>query len=177
MDVDSCEERAGGGDLVANRPGGSRLRDLATFGGRVDAGLGGPFVGLGFAVRSRLQRGLSMKASDWTAEQAVIECLAIVEDCAQATGTGRFADGYRAAAADVRARLEAKLGRREPDSWERDLRDVEIEARTLSRVIGLIRREEMRSSSAIARRALRDLIEAINDGEAESAMQLARDAG
>lgn len=109
-----------------------------------------------------------MKVADLVANDAVVECLAIADRCAGATGTGRYADGYRAAANDMRALIEARFGMRSMASYERDVRDVEIEARTLSRVIGLLRREQSRSSSAAIRRALADLITKIDDDEMES---------
>lgn len=118
-----------------------------------------------------------MAANDLTAEDAVVECLAIVEQCAEATASSRYSDGYRAAAADIRAAIEARFGARSVAAWERDLREVEIEARTLSRVIGLLRREQTRTSSAAIRRAIADLIAAIDAEELESSVQLARDAG
>ena len=122
-----------------------------------------------------------MKPDDLTADEAVVECLAIVERCAGATGTGRYADGYRAAAADIRALVLARFGARPVAAFERDLRDVEIEARAVSRVLGLLRREQMRSSSAAIRRVLGDLITAIDEDEVEPAgtcvALVARDAG
>lgn len=113
-----------------------------------------------------------MKAEDLTANEAIDECLAIVDRSVAATATGRYADGYRAAATDIRAGIEARFGGRTVAPWERELRDMEIEARTMSRVLGLLRREQLRSSSAIVRRALTDLINAIDDGDAESNVQL-----
>lgn len=118
-----------------------------------------------------------MKPDDLTAEDAVADCVAIVERCAGATGVGRYADGYRAAAADIRAAIEARLGLKPLAAWERDLHDVEIEARTLSRIIGLLRREQARSSSAAIRRAIADLIDALDEEEIESSVQLTRDVG
>jgi hypothetical protein len=118
-----------------------------------------------------------MKANSSTADEAIVECLAIIERCSGATGTGRYADGYRAAAADIRAGIEARFGVREIGSWERDLQEVEIEARTLSRVIGLLRRQQASSSSAAIRRVLGDVITAIDDGDVESTLRLTRDAG
>lgn len=118
-----------------------------------------------------------MKADDLTADDAVVECLAIVDRCGGASGEGRYADGYRAAAADIRACIEERFGARPVPDWERELREVEVEARTLSRVIGLLRREQARSSSAAIRRTIADLISAIDNEEAESSVQLARDVG
>lgn len=120
-----------------------------------------------------------MKAQDMTGADGVIaECLAIVDRCGGATGTGRYADGYRAAAADIQASIQARFGERTPASWERELRDVEIEARTLSRVIALLRREQALTSSATVRRALSDLILAIDDVESEEpSREIRRDVG
>jgi hypothetical protein len=115
-----------------------------------------------------------MKADDLTADAAVVECLAIVERCAGATAIGRYGDGYRAAAADIRALIEGRFGARSVEAWEREVRDAEIEARTLSRVIALLRREQTRSSSAAIRRVLGDLITTIDDGEDETVLQLTR---
>jgi hypothetical protein len=120
-----------------------------------------------------------MKAGDMTGADGVIaECLAIVDRCGGATGTGRYADGYRAAAADIRAFIQARFAGQPVASWERDLRDVEVEARTLSRVIALLRREQTLTSSATVRRALTDLIIAIDDVETEEpSREIQRDTG
>jgi hypothetical protein len=119
-----------------------------------------------------------MKPDDLTADETIAECLAIVDRCAGASATGRYADGYRAAAADIRASIEARFGARPVASWERELRDVEVEARTLSRVMGLLRREQARSSSAAIRRTIADLIRAIDEeDDLESSVHLARDVG
>jgi hypothetical protein len=117
------------------------------------------------------------KPEEVTADEAVVECLAIVDRCSAASATGRYAEGYRAAAADIRACIEARFGARPVAGWERELRDVEVEARTLSRVIGLLRREQARSSSAAIRRTIGDLITAIDDEEIESSVQLTREVG
>lgn len=124
-----------------------------------------------------------MDPSHLTADEAVLECLAIVEQCAGATAPGRYGDGYRAAAANIRSLIEARFGRRPIEAWEQDLHDTEVEARALARVIGVIRREQTRSSSAAIRRVLGDLIATIDDGESEpsasseSCVQLTRSAG
>lgn len=119
-----------------------------------------------------------MNADGRTPDEVVGECLAIVDRCSESTGTGRWADGYRAAAVDIRAGIEARFGARIVEPWERELRDVEVEARTLSRVLGLLRREQAMTSSAVVRRAISDLITAIDNGEAEaSSVEITRDVG
>lgn len=98
-----------------------------------------------------------------TAEECVAVCLAIADECGGVTGIGPFAEGYRSAAADIRARIETRLGDRRPSPWERELRDVEVEARTVAKILGLVRRHRDASESAIARRTLDDLAAAIDD--------------
>ena len=62
-------------------------------------------------------------------------CEAIAEDRAQATANNVYAEGYRCAARDIAEAIRAKRQGRGPTQLERDLRDVEIEARTLARVV------------------------------------------
>lgn len=101
-------------------------------------------------------------------EDAVAQCLAITDECGAATGAGSFADGYRAAAGDIRRRITVRLGGREATRDEREIRDIEIEARTLARVARLLRREQAKSSSAVARRTLAGVIEMLENGEMEA---------
>jgi hypothetical protein len=62
-------------------------------------------------------------------------CEAIAADRALATNVGDYADGYRAAANDIARAIRAKRFGRQPTRLERDLRDVEMEARTLARIV------------------------------------------
>lgn len=118
-----------------------------------------------------------MKAPQLTGEEAILECLAIIDRCAGATAPGRYADGYRAAALDIRTFIESRFGARPIAAWQRDVREMEIEARTISRVIGLVRREQASASSAAVRRVLENLIDAIDEGDVESSVRISLDVG
>jgi hypothetical protein len=72
---------------------------------------------------------------DLRMDHAFATCEAIAEDRALATSSGAFADGYRAAAADIARAIRAKADGRERTPLARDLRDAEVEARTLARVV------------------------------------------
>jgi hypothetical protein len=69
------------------------------------------------------------------AAHAFALCAALVEEHTQATGAGAYADGFRAAATRI-VRQIALLRAGQPSTrLERDLRDAEVEARTLARVV------------------------------------------
>ncbi len=102
-----------------------------------------------------------------SAADVVARCVAIAEERALATGRTSYADGYRAAAEEIRARIVTLLGPVEPSGFERelrDLRDVEVEARALVRVLELLRRHHARTPSAVARRVLVDVMAEIDRG-------------
>lgn len=68
---------------------------------------------------------------------AFVACEAIATDRALSTDTGDFADGYRAAANDIAVAIRAKRYGLQPTPLERDLRDAEMEARTLARIVAV----------------------------------------
>lgn len=123
-------------------------------------------------MRRFISTGGAMDAR-MTAAEAIVECLAITDRCARATAQGTFADGYRAAAEEIRACIEARFRVRPTEAWEREIREVEIEARTLARLIVLLRRTQASSPSMLVRRALEEVVTAIDEGELEAM----RDAG
>jgi hypothetical protein len=84
-------------------------------------------------------------------------CEAIAKDQTLATGTTAYADGYRAAASRIAARIRTRRLGLEPSALERDLRDAEMEARALARFTEVVRRRIALlgdSDGAIALRAL-----------------------
>src|SRR5690606_37613874 len=97
-------------------------------------------------------------AGDLTAEEVSGQIMGIVARCEGATAPGSYADGYRAAAADIRGAIQARFADRPVAPWERDVREVEIEARALSKVSAVLRRQQARASSALVRRALSEAI-------------------
>jgi hypothetical protein len=71
------------------------------------------------------------------ATEAFTACEAIAEDRALASQTDAFGDGYRSAARDIALAIRAKRQGRAPTELERDIRDVEVESRTLARVVAV----------------------------------------
>jgi hypothetical protein len=67
--------------------------------------------------------------------EAYAECEAIAYRRTLATRPGDFADGYRCAAREIATAIRAKSRATPPTLLERELRDVEVEARTLARVV------------------------------------------
>jgi hypothetical protein len=85
---------------------------------------------------ARQRRGAQRRAEDdLTASQAFTLCDRVATECAEASGQGDYASGYRAAG-DWMKREILRLAEGRPRSFvEREIRDVEIEARTLARVV------------------------------------------
>jgi hypothetical protein len=71
---------------------------------------------------------------DIDAARAFAICERLAQDRGLATGATDFADGYRRAAEDIARAIRAACDGCPPTPLERDLRDAEIEARTLARV-------------------------------------------
>jgi hypothetical protein len=67
--------------------------------------------------------------------RAFAVCEAIAEERARATSCGDFADGYRCAAREIATAIRARCEARVPTPLERELRDAEVEARTLAHVV------------------------------------------
>jgi hypothetical protein len=94
-----------------------------------------------------------------SASEAFVACEAIAADRALASKPGDFADGYRAAANDIVAAIRAKREGRPPTPLERDLREAEIEARTLARVVAVASNVVAGvSENACAADAVRDVL-------------------
>jgi hypothetical protein len=68
-------------------------------------------------------------------DDALAACEEMALDRARATGTGPYAEGYRHAALEIASRIRRKAESFPPTKLERDLRDTEIEARVLARVL------------------------------------------
>jgi hypothetical protein len=69
--------------------------------------------------------------------RAYAECEAIARERLHATSSGAYTDGYRRAAKEISEAIRRKYDGRALTELERDLRDVEIEARTLARVVAV----------------------------------------
>lgn len=115
---------------------------------------------------------MRMNAKHLRTDDVIVDCLAIVDRCGKASGEGRYADGYRAASADIRVAIEARFGTRPMAEWEPDLRELEIEARTLSRVMRILRREQAMAPNMAVRNAITEIIRAIDEEEPESSVQV-----
>ncbi len=118
-----------------------------------------------------------------TAEEAYAVCEAIAGARTLATGRSAYGDGYRAAAEHIAAEIRANRVGTEARALERDLRDAEVEARTMARVLetanDLVERSGARSDVADAIRtfigvffAQHDLPPVLRACERASATQL-----
>jgi hypothetical protein len=74
------------------------------------------------------------------AARAFAMCAALAEEHTHATGTGRYADGFRAAAKQIAQHIARLRDGLPPSRLERDLRDAEVVARTLARVVSAAER-------------------------------------
>jgi hypothetical protein len=62
-------------------------------------------------------------------------CEAIALDRAEPSKAGAYADGYRCAAKDIAEAIRRQRIGDPPTGLDRDIRDAEVEARTLARVV------------------------------------------
>jgi hypothetical protein len=68
-------------------------------------------------------------------DDALAACEHVAMDRALVTGRGPYAEGYRRAALDIASCIRRKVVNLPPTKLERHLRDAEIEARVLARVL------------------------------------------
>ena len=85
--------------------------------------------------RSAAPHGSRNCMAGTTVSEAFAMCEAIAEERAHATQSNAYADGYRSAAHDIARAIRARRRGLPPTQLERELRDVEVEARTLARVV------------------------------------------
>jgi hypothetical protein len=119
-----------------------------------------------------------------TPEEAYAVCEAIAENRTRATARNAYGDGYRAAAEHIMAEIRAnRVGRPSSAELDRELREVELEARVMVRVIDaavhVVERSGIRSDAADAIRLLvssffdsDDLPPVLRSRERTSGMQL-----
>ena len=67
--------------------------------------------------------------------KAFATCAELAEEHTHASGSGPYADGFRAAAHQIAHQISTLRSGHPPTPLERDLRDAEVEARTLARVV------------------------------------------
>src|SRR5262249_45847716 len=75
-----------------------------------------------------------------TASQVFTLCNRVAEECSHASGTGDYAHGYRAAGDWMKSEIQRLSAGRARSFAEREIRDVEVEARTLARVVEVAER-------------------------------------
>jgi hypothetical protein len=91
-------------------------------------------------------------------EAAFRTCEAIAREQALATGEGEYADGYRSAAERIAASIRARRGGEDVTPLERDLRDVEMEARAFARFLEVVRNRIEVEGGGDGTAALRSLL-------------------
>jgi hypothetical protein len=96
-----------------------------------------------------------------TPEEAYAACEAIAENRTLATARSAYGDGYRAAAEHIAAEIRANRAGCDAVDLERDLREAEVEARTMARVLEVaVRVVEGAGAQTQAADAVRTLVSA-----------------
>jgi hypothetical protein len=67
--------------------------------------------------------------------EAFATCAELADEQTHASGSGPYADGFRAAAHHIAQQISRLRSGHPPTPLERDLRDAEVEARALARVV------------------------------------------
>jgi hypothetical protein len=112
------------------------------------------------------------------AARAYAECDHIAEDCVCASGSGAYADGYRAAGETMRHEIARLQAGRPRTPLERDLRDAEVEGQTLARVLRVAERfVEQLPEGDPAEQAVRAFCAEFFDGIELSSLRTRADPG